>query len=377
MPHWSARDTSVLSDDAYQDYILGGVSRTFALTIPQLPPTLYRCVGNAYLLCRYADTIEDDPDLPGDEKSRLSERFIAVLSGEVSAEVFARECSAALSPRADEGERDLARHLPRVLRITHRLPPGVQRALRRCVKIMATGMAHFQRHRDSPGLADMAELDRYCYHVAGVVGEMLTEFYGEYSPALSRRRADMLPLAVSFGQGLQMTNILKDIRGDLDRGVCWLPRSVLRRHGVEVRDLAHRPHDECYDNALGELIGVAHGHLRNALRYTLMIPPHERGIRRFCLWALGMAVLTLRNINRRRDFRRTGEVKLSRLGMRAVIVLTTAAAGNDRLLTRLFEAATRGLPEPAGPVTTSTEPLTGDGDCLAGRLGSERPVAAD
>ena len=47
-----------------------------------------------------------------------------------------------------------------------------------------------------------------------------------------------------------------------------------------------------------ELIGVAHAHLRNALDYTLLIPGNETGIRRFCLWAIGLAVLTLRKIAR-------------------------------------------------------------------------------
>ncbi len=41
---------------------------------------------------------------------------------------------------------------------------------------------------------------------------------------------------------------------------------------------------------------MAHAHLRNALSYTLLIPAHETGIRRFCLWAIGLAVLTLRKI---------------------------------------------------------------------------------
>ena len=48
-----------MSDEVYQDRILPHVSRTFALTIPQLPPALRTPVTNAYLLCRIADTIED------------------------------------------------------------------------------------------------------------------------------------------------------------------------------------------------------------------------------------------------------------------------------------------------------------------------------
>ena len=52
------------ADLTYQDEILQGVSRTFALTIPQLPDALEQVVGHAYLLCRIADTIEDDKHLP-------------------------------------------------------------------------------------------------------------------------------------------------------------------------------------------------------------------------------------------------------------------------------------------------------------------------
>ena len=45
------------------------------------------------------------------------------------------------------------------------------------------------------------------------------------------------------------------------------------------------------------LVGIAHRHLRNALAYSLLIPKQETGIRNFCLWAIGLAVLTLRKIN--------------------------------------------------------------------------------
>ncbi|HTT38021.1 MAG TPA: squalene/phytoene synthase family protein, partial [Burkholderiales bacterium] len=48
--------TSELPDDEFQARMLAGVSRTFALTIPQLPQELARVVTNAYLLCRIVDT---------------------------------------------------------------------------------------------------------------------------------------------------------------------------------------------------------------------------------------------------------------------------------------------------------------------------------
>ena len=62
-------------DEVFQIYILELVSRTFALTIPQLPKPLDRTVSNAYLLCRIADTIEDDPSLSFKEKHFYSKWF--------------------------------------------------------------------------------------------------------------------------------------------------------------------------------------------------------------------------------------------------------------------------------------------------------------
>ncbi|MDM8569467.1 squalene/phytoene synthase family protein, partial [Thiotrichales bacterium HSG1] len=61
------------SDEDYQNYILPGVSRTFALTIPQLPPDLCKVVSNGYLLCRIADTIEDEPNLTFIQKRQFSQ----------------------------------------------------------------------------------------------------------------------------------------------------------------------------------------------------------------------------------------------------------------------------------------------------------------
>ena len=57
-----------LLDSEHEQRVLRQVSRSFALTIPQLPPTLRREVTNAYLLCRIVDTIEDEESLSLDQK---------------------------------------------------------------------------------------------------------------------------------------------------------------------------------------------------------------------------------------------------------------------------------------------------------------------
>jgi hypothetical protein len=65
-----------LSDLEYQERILQAVSRSFALTIPQLPTSLSNIVTNAYLLCRIADTIEDESKLSIEQKRFFFGEFI-------------------------------------------------------------------------------------------------------------------------------------------------------------------------------------------------------------------------------------------------------------------------------------------------------------
>jgi len=192
--------TTLASDESYQEQALPGVSRTFALTIPELPGDLRRVVTNAYLLCRIADTIEDDGELSADEKQRLHEQFVAVVADQDNAERFAQIVVPLLSPHASQAERDLVRNAARVVRVTHSFNPTQRRALERCVRIMCQGMPGYQRNKSLAGLASLEELNNYCYYVAGVVGEMLTELFCEYSPEINLQREPLLRHAVRFGQ---------------------------------------------------------------------------------------------------------------------------------------------------------------------------------
>src|ERR1700677_5383065 len=301
-----------MSDEAYQDEILPLVSRTFALTIPQLPAALRTAVTSAYLLCRIADTIEDEPVLSADATPVLLQRFVGVLYGTEDAALLARELTPQLSEQTLPAERDLALNLGRVVRVTARLEAPQRLAIQRCVEVMCSGMHQFQRTASVRGLPRSVDLDDYCYYVAGVVGQMLTDLFCDYSVTIAQQRGALDELAVSFAQGLQMTNILKDVWEDRSRGACWLPQEVFTPHGIDLAQLSSEPHDPRFGAGFIELVGVAHAHLRNALDYTLFIPAAETGIRRFCLWAIGLAVLTLQKIHNNPAFTAGSQVKISR-----------------------------------------------------------------
>ena len=335
---------SVSSDEVYQDQILPHVSRTFALTIPQLPEGLRTAVTCAYLLCRIADTIEDEPALSPPETLAFLQRFSAVLKGAEDPKLLAQDIGPRLSDRTLVTERDLVGNMDRVIGVMQRLNEPQRAAIRRCVELMCYGMPRFQFSASVKGLARSSDLDDYCYYVAGVVGEMLTDLFCDYSPEIARHRPALSAIAASFAQGLQMTNILKDVWEDRSRGACWLPQEVFTRYGVDLGDVAAEPFDPRFAAAFRELVGVAHAHLRNALDYTLLIPRKETGIRRFCLWAIGLAVLTLRKIEHNPRFTSGAQVKVTRSTVALTRVLTNVAGHGDWMLRILFAQAARGLP---------------------------------
>jgi farnesyl-diphosphate farnesyltransferase len=328
----------------YQAKILPGVSRTFALTIPVLPGELAQVVTNAYLLCRLADTIEDDVGLTNAQKTEFHARFVRIVEGAEAPDAFAAELAPLLAARTLDEERDLVRNTASVIRVAHGFTRAQRESLTRCVRIMCRGMPAFQRNKSLAGLADLRDLDEYCYYVAGVVGEMLTELFLLHCPELEPQRERMQRLAVSFGQGLQMTNILKDIWDDRQGGTCWLPRSVFERHGCRVEAIETEHLSPGFARGLDELIGIAHAHLRHALEYSCMIPKREAGIRKFCLWAIGLAVLTLRKIHHRPGFVTGAEVKVSRRTVKATVLATNLALRSNRALKLVFDRAAHGLP---------------------------------
>lgn len=335
--------TSHQDDQNYQDRILPGVSRTFALTIPQLPPGLRDVVGNAYLLCRIADTIEDDVALTTADKKTFHDQFVHVVAGTAPAV----ELTSALAPRlaaaTPAAERDLIANMARVVALTHSFNARQQTAIARCIRIMCHGMSDFQQRIEPAGLASLAELDQYCYYVAGVVGEMLTELFCDHAPTINLQRGELMQLAPSFGQGLQMTNILKDVRADRSRGVCWLPRDIFDAVGCDLSALPDARYAKQFNAGMKQLIPVAHSHLREGLDYILRIPPEEVGIRHFCLWALGMAVMSLRKIHHNPAFVTVAPVKISHTTVKATIIITNMASRRNRMLRQLFRWSSRGL----------------------------------
>ena len=327
------------SDAAFCAAMLPKVSRTFAICIRLLPRDLEHPVLVAYLLCRIADTIEDTASLPASDKERLLGDFERSLeSGSHPASL--RDTFA----DAKTDEEILARDADAVLREFWRQPAPQQDAVRPWVQEMSRGMAEFARRKEDDqgahieALRTVAELDRYCYYVAGTVGHMLTGLFRLRAGAGTAGRFGVLDsLATSFGLGLQLTNIIKDVADDRERGWSFVPQELCQLAGIEPEHLHDGRHSAAAMQVMHSLIDKAKLHLNDALAYSVTLPRREYGIRLFCLTALYFAVRTLELAERDdRLLDPDHKVKISRADVARTITMTRLVAPSNTLVRSYF-----------------------------------------
>lgn len=83
---------------------------------------------------------------------------------------------------------------------------------------------------DPSPIADQEELELYCYRVAAAVGLACLPVLGASSEGAQR-------FAHSLGHALQLTNVLRDLRGDAEIGRCYVPVTWLEEFGLQASDL--------------------------------------------------------------------------------------------------------------------------------------------
>jgi farnesyl-diphosphate farnesyltransferase len=229
------------------DQLLEETSRTFALCIPLLPDPTRQEVSIAYLLFRIADTFEDSAIWSSERRIEALQTFEALMDEPTpgNAEQCARMWTED-SPTDHDGYQNLLEETPTVLQEFTSLDDEAQRIIRKHVKRTAQKMGSYVRRTDTNGtlrLRTMEELQVYCYAVAGIVGEMLTDLFIQNCSSLERVEGYLRERAPYFGEGLQLTNILKDTNVDVEEGRSYLDGQLER--------------DEVFDRARSDLDAAA------------------------------------------------------------------------------------------------------------------------
>jgi phytoene synthase len=113
---------------------------------------------------------------------------------------------------------------------------------------------------------DFEALEKYCYHVASVVGLLSIEIFGYKNPVTR-------DYAIYLGNALQLTNILRDVRTDAERGRIYLPLSELKKFNVLPDEILRREYSERFAQLAASVAGRAKNFYRLA-RETL--PAEDR-----------------------------------------------------------------------------------------------------
>lgn len=316
--------------------ILPDVSRTFAISIRFLPGDLGRAVLTAYLLCRIADTIEDDNATPPADRAALLDEFLRTLVDRDAAEAFPAR---AARLKGDAAHLQLVRHTDLVLVLFRTLPPRTQERVAHWVREMGLGMAKFVRtYPQGIRIQTLAEYREYCYYVAGTVGCMLTELWHLHARPVGKREFEKLwAKCQAFGEALQTVNILKDIAWDAQHeNSIYIPAHDLQAEGSSHESLLSPQHLEHNHRAVLHFIELARTDLDDALEYILLIPRRAVAIRAFCLLPLLFAYATLRELSGSRAMLTVGgTVKISRREVKSLMIVGFLALLSNAALRRL------------------------------------------
>lgn len=119
---------------------------------------------------------------------------------------------------------------------------------------------------DTQRYENYEQLELYCYRVASVVGLLSIEIFGYTNPKCR-------DYAVYLGKALQLTNILRDVRTDTERGRIYLPQTEFKTFNVSEEEILRHEYSERFMNLASSVASRARNYYRQA-RETL--PPEDR-----------------------------------------------------------------------------------------------------
>jgi 15-cis-phytoene synthase len=201
-------------------------------------------VARVYAFCRRTDDLVDEPDPAGPEPSAMLDAWVA------------------LSRRAYDGGRTGIALLDQVM--PEAADAGVPFEV---VRDLVEGM---RMDLGPVRYASLEELRIYTYRAASVVGLWICHLFGVRDPWLLQR-------AERLGHAMQLTNILRDVGEDLQRGRIYLPAGWMHAHGVTIEAIAElrggtAPMPVEYRELLEALMSVAEADYRAALEAVPLLP---------------------------------------------------------------------------------------------------------
>jgi phytoene synthase len=225
-----------------------------------LPAARRQAITTFYAFCREIDDVVDEVSDPGVARTKLAwwhTEVTRAYAGQPSHPVMQ-----ALMPLAGDYGIE-ARHLLAVIE-------GCQMDL------------------DQNRYLDYAALQRYCHLVAGIVGEVAAQIFGQ-------TQAQTRDYAHKLGQAFQLTNIIRDVGEDALRGRVYLPMAELQQFEVKVHEVLQRQYSPRFTALMQFQAARAHALYDEALA---LLPDADRRAQKPGLMMASIYRTLLREIER-------------------------------------------------------------------------------
>ncbi|HEX4265495.1 MAG TPA: phytoene/squalene synthase family protein [Verrucomicrobiae bacterium] len=309
--------------------LLKEVSRSFYLTLRVLPKAIRPQIGLAYLLARTTDTIADTEIVSVEQRLQslqaLRERILGMNSAPLDFGALAQQ-------QGLPAERILLEKCEPGLALLRQQSAVDQKFIRDVLEVITSGqeldLKRFGGARADTknqgsteprptshiiGLQTDAELDDYTYRVAGCVGQFWTRICLAHQFSLTATSAESFgALAVRFGKGLQLVNILRDIPADLAKGRCYLPSEKLAEIGLTPADLLRPENEPKFRPLYNHYLDLAESHLAAGWQYTNLVPFGQMRVRLACAWPILIGLKTIGRLRSGNVLDPQNRIKISR-----------------------------------------------------------------
>lgn len=311
------------------EYLLKLVSRSFSLCIPLLPENVRPQVKNFYLLCRYADSIEDST-LTFKEKKYYFKNFINIIKTKNQKKLI--NLNKKLLPHIIcEPDKIMIKDFIFVLEEFVSLDIKSQRISIKWLTKMVSGMEKYSKKE----IQDFNDLNNYCYFVAGTVGLYLTDIF-EHKFNLKKNKA-LVKKAKEFGLLLQKVNIIRDFSKDYNEGRVFWPKKLFEKHNLTTNSVFNEINSVTRKKILKEMILSARKNVLSSFEYIKMLPNNEPGLRTFCAIPLFMAIPTLTKCTDNSDiFNPNEKIKIDRKETLRIIYSIKKNIGNDEFIENYY-----------------------------------------
>jgi len=319
--------------------LLKRTSRSFYLSIKFIPQNMRDCFACGYLLCRYADTIADTDFFKREHKIILLQKFPELVQKQNEHEIKNLEREIFAIPKKkfkkqskkQAAEKELLENLFSCLDFLNSLNKDEKNLVYEAVEGVCKGMLldlnYFDENsQKTKALKTSEQLKEYCYYIGGIPGVFWTKLIMlKYPKNYSRQ---IMQNAEDVGMGLQLVNILRDIKEDFEIKRCYIPQQDFDKQKFNPEEMTEPQNFYKIKQIADNWIFISATGLYEAKEYFKNLP-NNFSLRLSVMLPIFFGMDTLYLLAR--DFNLNKKIRISKIKVFITIFLSPIYILNDKL----------------------------------------------